>query len=153
MALRPLSNSSEAAEWTELLQSTYAGAGSTRERLLCLMSIPAHALNLAALKGQEEHLVTLGKWLDTLRGQKGADEFPIRQEIDFATFFVAFALRDYAHAATLASGPRLRTLRPLMLFLAGQAPAARQAMDDWKSGPPLADWELRELERVSDVVK
>ena len=152
MVLRPVSNSSEAAEWTELLRSTYAGVSSPRERLLCLMCVPAHALNLAAMKGEEDNLMALGKWLDTMRSQEGADQFPIRQEIDFAAFFVAFALRDYPHAATLANGPRLRTLRPLMLFLAGQAPAARKAMDERKTDPPLADWEMRELERIADVI-
>jgi hypothetical protein len=152
MVLRPLSNSSEATEWTELLQSTYAGASSPRERLLCLMPVPAHALNLASMKGEEENLMALGKWLDTLRSREGADRFPIRQEIDFAAFYVVFALRDYAHAATLANGPRLRTLRPLMLFLAGQPSAARKAMDEPKTDPPLAEWEERELDRISEVI-
>jgi hypothetical protein len=144
---RPLHSEAEATNWLDVLKDAYGDAPSPREQILCLGAAAKRALNLAAIDGGKKCLAELSAWLEAADKTR-MDEGPVAQERRFARFFVAFARRDYVHAADFAKGPRLRTVRPLVLAMGGDLKAARQAVDDLKADPSLSQKEDRDLDQV-----
>jgi hypothetical protein len=144
---RPLHSEAEATNWLSVLKDAYGDASSPREQILSLGVVAKRALNLAGIDGGKKCLADLSAWLEAADKTR-MDEGPVAQERRFARFFVAFARRDYVHAADFAKGPRLRTVRPLVLAMGGDLKAARQAVDDLKADPTLSQREDQDLGHV-----
>jgi hypothetical protein len=170
---RPLHTEAEATNWLDVLEDAYRDASSPRERMLCLGVVAKRALNLASIDGGKKCLTELSAWLEAA-DKTQMDEAPLAQERRFARFFVAFARRDFVHAADFAKGPRLRTVRPLVLAMAGDLNAAGggrlesrcHALAAGGSGPgpgqgghsPAGGWcatvtgrEIRRLRRLAQI--
>lgn len=145
---RPLRTGAEATNWLAVLKEAGAGAPSSRERILCLRIVAKRALNLAGIEGGQDCLADLSGWLAAQDKARLDEDQTVTQERRFAEFFVAFARRDFTRAAELARGPRLRTVRPLVLAMAGQPAAAWQAVDELKAEPTLT---LREGDELNQV--
>jgi hypothetical protein len=149
---RPLHSQAEATNWLAVLKEAYAAASSSAERILCLRIAAKRALNLAGIDGGQTCLGELASWLQAADRKPTDEDASLAQERRFAEFFVDFARRDFAHAAELAKGPRLRTIRPLVFAMAGDPKAARQALDDLKADASLTQTEVEELEQVKAVL-
>jgi hypothetical protein len=148
---RPLHSGAEATNWLDVVKDAYGAAPAPREQILCLGAVAKRALNLAAIDGGKKCLAELSAWLEAADKAR-MDEGPVTEERRFARFFVAFARGDYVHAADFAKGPRLRTVRPLVLAMGGDLKAARQAVDDLKGDPSLSPKEDRELDQIKAIV-
>jgi hypothetical protein len=148
---RPLHSEAEATNWLAVVKDAYGDAPSPREQILCLGAVAKRALNLAGIDGGKKCLAELSAWLEAADKTR-MDEGPVTQERRFTRFFVAFARRDYVHAADFATGPRLRTVRPLVLAMGGDLKAARQAVDDLKADPYLTQREGQDLDQVKAVL-
>jgi hypothetical protein len=149
---RPLHTEAEATNWLDVLEDAYRDAPSSRERILCLRVVAKRSMNLAGIDGGKKCLAELSAWLEAA-DKSSMDEAPVVQERRVARFFVAFARRDYVRAAELAKSPRVRTLRPLMLAMAGDLKAARQAVDDLKADATLSQQEDQELDQIKAVIR
>jgi hypothetical protein len=146
----------EADAWFVLFKEAYASATQPKERELCLIILLSHAADLAELSGSKKQLQKLSAWLAALEKTESAERLPMRNEIGFIKFWVAFTQKDYLAAAKHAKDSRARALRPLLLLLAEKPTEARQALEKLSTDPKLSSQQrdiLTSTRQILDEMK
>jgi len=148
---RPLRTGADAEQFLPFLDETYDSAGERRERALCLLCVPAHAVELSGMAGGDKTLAGLADWLDELKSAEKTNS-PAAGELGFIQFFVAFARKDFARAADLAENARLRSIRPLMFLLAGRTADAQKALAELRESEMLSPEEQDAVDTVREIL-
>ncbi len=146
----------EADAWFALFKEAYASAAQPKERELCLIILLSHAADLAELSGSKKQLQKLSTWLTALEKTESVERLPMRNEIGFIKFWVAFTQKDYLAAAKQAKDSRVRALRPLLLLLAEKPTEARQALEKLSNDPKLSSQQrdiLTSTRQILDEMK
>lgn len=150
--VRPVASDAAADEWLQLLKEAYAAAALPKDRSFCLLLIPKHALLMAKIPNGEKQLIALDEWLVDLEKKETEDRLPVIKEMSSFRFWVAWARKDYVHAAELSRNSRFRSLRPMMLLLAEKFDEARAAIKELQGDKKLSRQERDGLDEIEKML-